>query len=46
MAIIEEVGKDEKIAVHFLEYDEYLANNEKSQKKEKVICWKETYQLI
>ena len=35
VAIIEEVGKDEKIAVHFLEYDEYLANNEKSQKKGK-----------
>lgn len=35
VAIIEEIGKDEKINVHFLEYDEYLANNEKSQKREK-----------
>lgn len=34
-AMIEEVGKDVKINVHFLEYDEYLENSEESQKKKK-----------
>lgn len=34
-AIIEEIGKNEKINVHFLEYDEYLENSEQSQKKKK-----------
>ena len=34
-AMIEEIGKDIKINVHFLEYDEYLENNEESQKKKK-----------
>ena len=35
IAIIKEVGKDVKINVHFLEYDEYLENGEESQKKKK-----------
>ena len=35
IAIIKEIGKDVKINVHFLEYDEYLENNEESQKKKK-----------
>ena len=34
-AMIEEIGKDVKINVHFLEYDEYLENSEESQKKKK-----------
>lgn len=34
-AMIEEVGKDVKINVHFLEYDEYLENSEGPQKKKK-----------
>lgn len=34
-AMIEEVGKDVKINVHFLEYDEYLENSEEPQKKKK-----------
>lgn len=34
-AIIEEIGRDVKINVHFLEYDEYLENSEESQKKKK-----------
>lgn len=34
-AMVEEVGKDVKITVHFLEYDEYLENSEESQKKKK-----------
>lgn len=34
-AMIEEVGKDVKMNVHFLEYDEYLENSEESQKKKK-----------
>ena len=32
-ATMEEVGKDVTIHVHFLEYDEYLQNDEKSLKK-------------
>ena len=34
-AIIEDVKKNIKINVHFLEYDEYLESGEKSQKKKK-----------
>ena len=34
-AMIEEIGKDVKINVHFLEYDEYLENSDESQKKKK-----------
>lgn len=34
-AMIEEIGKDVKINVHFLEYDEYLEKSEESQKKKK-----------
>lgn len=34
-AMIEEVEKDVKMKVHFLEYDEYLENSEESQKKKK-----------
>lgn len=34
-AMIEEVGKDVKMNVHFLEYDEYLENSQESQKKKK-----------
>ena len=34
-AMIEEVGKDVKMKVHFLEYDEYLENSEESKKKKK-----------
>lgn len=34
-AMIEEIGKDVKVTVHFLEYDEYLENSEESQKKKK-----------
>lgn len=34
-AIIEEIGRNVKINVHFLEYDEYLENGEGSQKKKK-----------
>lgn len=32
-AIIEDIGKDIKINVHFLEYDEYLESSENSQKR-------------
>ena len=34
-ALINELGKNEKIMVHFLEYDEYLENGDVSQKKKK-----------
>ena len=34
-AMIEDVGKNIKVNVHFLEYDEYLESGEKSQKKKK-----------
>jgi len=34
-AVIEEIGRNVKINVHFLEYDEYLENSEESQKKKK-----------
>ena len=34
-AAIEEVGRNIKINVHFLEYDEYLENREKKKKKKK-----------
>ncbi|MDE7204421.1 MAG: hypothetical protein K2O91_21555 [Lachnospiraceae bacterium] len=32
-AVIEEIEKNAKINVHFLEYDEYLENGEESRKK-------------
>lgn len=32
-AVIREIGKDRKINVHFLQYDEYLESCEKSEKK-------------
>ena len=32
-AMIEEVGKDVKMKVHFLEYDEYLENSEEAKEK-------------
>ena len=34
-AMIEDVEKNIKVNVHFLEYDEYLESGEKSQKKKK-----------
>lgn len=34
-ATIEEIGKNVKINVHFLEYDEYLESGEASRKKKK-----------
>lgn len=34
-AIIEEIGQNIKINVHFFEYDEYLENDEQSRKKKK-----------
>ncbi|MDE7415715.1 MAG: hypothetical protein K2N44_05260 [Lachnospiraceae bacterium] len=33
LAVIEEIEKNAKINVHFLEYDEYLENGEESKKK-------------
>jgi len=32
-AIIEEIGQDVKLNLHFLEYDEYLENSEESRKR-------------
>ncbi len=34
-AIIEKIGQNIKINVHFFEYDEYLENDEQSRKRKK-----------
>ena len=34
-AVIQRSGKDGKLSVHFLEYDEFLENSEESSKKKK-----------